>query len=71
MSKPRAEQSIAFVDQYRSYVINYGLGQDMARAHVERQPDRWRAFERLISEPTVPADLGPPLSSGGPAPRRR
>ncbi|HEX8511487.1 MAG TPA: hypothetical protein VF688_00110, partial [Allosphingosinicella sp.] len=34
VSQPRAEQSIAFTDQYRSYVINYGLGQDLVRAHV-------------------------------------
>jgi len=61
VSAKRAEQTIAFTDQYRSYVINYGLGQDMVRAWVERQgPDqttRWKATERLLSEPSVPADL--------------
>ncbi|MDQ3139482.1 MAG: hypothetical protein M3Q15_02005 [Pseudomonadota bacterium] len=61
MSKARAEQSIAFTDQYRSYVINYGLGQDMVRQYVERagasHGARWDAFERLISEPTLPSDL--------------
>ena len=31
----RAEQSIAFTDQYRAYVINYGLGRDMVARHVE------------------------------------
>ena len=35
-SQQRAEKSIAFTDQYRTYVINYGLGQDMVRAAVER-----------------------------------
>jgi hypothetical protein len=61
VSKARAEQSIAFTDQYRSYVINYGLGQDMVRAAVERAgPDpaaRWAAMEKLLSEPTLPRDL--------------
>ncbi len=61
VSKARAEQSIDFTDQYRSYVINYGLGQDMARAYVEAagpSPQaRWAAFERIISEPTLPSDL--------------
>jgi hypothetical protein len=61
MSKKRAEQSIDFTTQYRSYVINYGLGQDMVRAYVEGAgPDlraRWAAMERIISEPTLPSDL--------------
>lgn len=61
MSRARAEQSIRFTETYRSYVINYGLGEATAKAHVEAAaPDaagRWKAFETLISEPTLPADL--------------
>lgn len=61
ISRARAEQSISFTENYRSYVINYGLGQEMAQAYVEAaapdQNGRWKAFARLISEPTVPADL--------------
>ena len=59
-SKERAEQSIDFTDQYRSYVINYGLGQDMVRADVERfktPRERWARMEQLLSEPTLPSDL--------------
>ena len=52
---------MAFSEQYRSYVINYGLGLDMVRAFVERAgPDtdaRWKAMEWLISGPTLPSDL--------------
>ncbi|HET9355502.1 MAG TPA: hypothetical protein VFO42_04990 [Sphingomicrobium sp.] len=62
MSEARAKQSIAFTKQYRSYVINYGLGQDMVRADVERYPAgdaRWQRFEQIISEPTLPSDLRP------------
>jgi hypothetical protein len=61
VSQKRAEQSIDFTEQYRSYVINYGLGQDMTRAYVEAAGTtpqaRWAAFERIISEPTLPSDL--------------
>jgi hypothetical protein len=62
VSKAKAEQGVRFIDTYRSYVINYGLGQDMVRAHVEAAgPDaaaRWAAMEHVISEPTLPGDLG-------------
>jgi hypothetical protein len=61
VSKARAEQSIKFTDEYRSYVINYGLGQEMVQAFIERagaSPEaRWAAMERVISEPTLPRDL--------------
>ncbi|MEP2102642.1 MAG: hypothetical protein ABJP02_03720 [Parasphingorhabdus sp.] len=61
VSRERAEQSLSFNDQYRSYVINYGLGQDMVKAWVERQGDapvwRWKAMEKLLSEPLLPDDL--------------
>ena len=63
MSGERAEQSIAFTDKYRSYVINYGVGLDLVRQHVEaagKTPQaRWAAMERILSEPTLPADLVP------------
>ena len=61
LSKERAQKSLSFIKQYRSYVINYGLGQDMVRASVERagsDPNaRWARMEQLLSEPTLPADL--------------
>ena len=61
LTKVRAEKSLAFVKDYRSYVINYALGQDMVRADAERAgttPEaRWRRMEAIISEPTLPSDL--------------
>lgn len=61
ISAARARQSIAFTKQYRSYVINYGLGQDMVRADVEAAgaapQARWKRMEQLLSEPTLPGDL--------------
>ena len=63
LSKERAEKSLAFTDQYRSYVINYGLGQDMVRAYVEAAGSnpkaRWARMEKILSEPTLPSDLKP------------
>ena len=36
-SRPRAEQRVRFIDQYRSYVINYNLGKDLVRSWIESQ----------------------------------
>lgn len=62
-SKKRAEKSLDFTDQYRTYVINYGLGQDMVRSYVEAagtdQGARWARMEKILSEPTLPSDLAP------------
>lgn len=62
----RARQSIAFTDQYRSYVINYGLGKDLARDWLARfpaGPARWNALRRILSEPTLPRHLQADISS--------
>ena len=57
-SRPRAEQRVRFVDQYRSYVINYNLGKDMVAAYIESHgSDRWAEFARLISSPRLPSSL--------------
>jgi len=59
-SRGRAEQSVAFIEQYRAYVINYGLGRDLIARVVGRAgppAERWRAMRQLLSEPTLPADL--------------
>jgi hypothetical protein len=64
MQHDRAVQRVKFFDQYRSYVINYNLGKDMARRYIESRggtPDaptkRWAEFERLISSPRLPSGL--------------
>ena len=63
ISAEEAEQSLDFIDTYRTYVINYSLGQDLVGAFVEREsggdPDRmWQLFERLLTEPFSVAELG-------------
>ena len=62
MPRARAEQRIDFIDKYRSYVINYNLGQDMVRAFVEREggeeaASRWSVFVDLLSSPRLPSSL--------------
>lgn len=61
LSVARAEKSLDFADAYRSYVINYGLGRDMVRAHIEAAgadpAARWAAMRRLLSEPVSPGEL--------------
>ncbi|WP_422059928.1 hypothetical protein [Sphingopyxis sp.] len=63
VSPERADQSVRFTEQYRSYVINYGLGEQLVQAYIERgKPNReemWRRMAKIISEPTLPADLLP------------
>jgi hypothetical protein len=63
-SRPRAEQRVRFIDQYRSYVINYNLGKDMVARYLASQGGteanparRWEAFERLLSSPRLPSGL--------------
>ena len=64
MSKERAEQRIRFIETYRSYVINYNVGQDLIKDYVNKNggtdnnPDlRWKIIERLLSTPQVPSNL--------------
>ena len=64
MSAERAKQRVRFMDQYRSYVINYNLGKDMARRHIEslggtaaNPAKRWEEFGRLLSSPRLPSGL--------------
>ncbi len=64
MSRPRAEQRLRFIDQYRSYVINYNLGKDMVAAYIRSrvgataEPARtWSEFERLLASPRLPSGL--------------
>ena len=62
MSPERARQRVRFIDQYRSYVINYNLGKDLVRQYVEREAgndrdERWEVFEELLSTPRLPSGL--------------
>jgi len=61
-TQERAEQRIRFFDTYRSYVINYNVGRELVRKHVEALAGgdtgaRWRTFTELLSSPRLPRDL--------------
>lgn len=58
----KALQRTRFFDRYRSYVINYNLGQQLVRNHIEAQLEaqgntaasaekRWRLFHEILSNP--------------------
>ncbi|MBF0665094.1 MAG: hypothetical protein IR159_06060 [Brevundimonas sp.] len=56
--RAKATQRLRFIDTYRSYIINYGLGRDVVQAWVEGQGgDRWDAMETLLSSQILPVDL--------------
>ncbi|MDI1247920.1 MAG: hypothetical protein PSV13_03465 [Lacunisphaera sp.] len=62
MTPARAQQSVRFMDKYRSYVINYNLGEEIVRHYIERKAGadpvaRWRVFGELISSPRLPSGL--------------
>ncbi len=64
MSPDRARQRTRFFDQYRSYVINYNLGQDLVAAYLDQRvgPNgpalkRWEEFRKLLSSPRLPSGL--------------
>jgi hypothetical protein len=62
MEPARARQRVKFIDQYRSYVINYNLGQDLVRTYVEQRAQgdaekRWQVFADLLSSPRLPSGL--------------
>ena len=64
MDEKRAKQATKFIEKYRSYVINYNLGEDMVRSYIEKrggteqQPEkRWHEFEQLLASPRLPSDI--------------
>jgi hypothetical protein len=64
VSPERAQQRVRFFDQYRSYTINYNLGEDLVRRYIEKrggtqdQPQkRWKEFEQLLASPRLPSGL--------------
>jgi hypothetical protein len=64
MARERAEQRIKFFEKYRSYVINYNVGQDMVKTYIEEtcgagadHEKRWDAFTALIGSPRLPSQL--------------
>jgi hypothetical protein len=62
MEPARAQQRVKFIKRYRSYVINYNLGEDMVRSYIEKRsgndPEkRWSEFGKLLSSPRLPSGI--------------
>ncbi len=55
-SKKRTIQRIGFIEEHRSYVINYNLGQDIVKNYIEKiagdnEEKKWQAFTELLKNP--------------------
>jgi hypothetical protein len=62
MEPARAEKRVKFIQRYRSYVINYNLGEDIVRRYIEKRSGtdpakRWTEFGKLLSSPRLPSGL--------------
>jgi hypothetical protein len=64
MDEKRAKQTTKFIEKYRSYVINYNLGEDMVRTYIEKRggtaeqrEQLWREFGQLLASPRLPGDI--------------
>jgi hypothetical protein len=59
-----AESLLNFIDQYRSYVVNYGMGRDMVKNYINNKcgkdntPEKlWELFSQLLTTPLTPSEL--------------
>ena len=64
LSEERALRMFRFIEHYRSYVINYNLGQDIVSNYISKKlgkgkdiTKKWEIFENLISTPQTPGLL--------------
>ncbi len=58
MSRAQAEQRVRFIERYRSYVVNYNLGEELTRSYLDSQSStperRWEVFAQLLRFPMLP-----------------
>ncbi|MEM7703484.1 MAG: hypothetical protein AAF251_16215 [Pseudomonadota bacterium] len=61
VDRERAEQEVSFFDTYRTYTINYAVGEKLVADYVEAAGDdrnvRWKRFIGILNTPTYPDDL--------------
>ncbi len=58
----RADMNIQFFEIYRSYLINYTLGQKMIENYLSKknsrtEKEKWQEFYKLLKRPPLPKDL--------------
>lgn len=54
MPADRAQRRLRFIEEYRSYVINYTVGLEVVRAHFDEHggpAERWKTFEAILRNP--------------------
>ena len=61
-TRSEAEQRLRFYETYRSYIVNYRLGEDLVSQYIDRVAGadpgaRWKAFAALLASPPVASDL--------------
>ena len=60
-STPRAQQRLNYYKRYRSYVINYTLGEEFVRRHIDDELDsgqsKWEIFNEILSIPRTASTL--------------
>ena len=62
VTKERAEKNFQFIENYRSYVINYNLGKDLVEKYIEKNSNgdnykKWELFKSLLTTPQTPSGL--------------
>jgi hypothetical protein len=64
MSPERTEQRLKFIEKYRSYVINYNLGEEIVKEYIDKNAGsenhpgkRWELFKYLLTNPLTPSGL--------------
>jgi hypothetical protein len=60
-TEERAIKQLEFFNRYRSYIINYSLGEEVIRRRIENEidvhVDKWKIFEEIISTPRTASTL--------------
>jgi len=61
VSAKRADSSISFIEQYRAYVLNYSIGEDLIEAYITKRgkshSERWELFRQLLTQLSTASDL--------------
>ncbi len=61
VSPKRAESSVKFIEQYRAYVLNYSIGEDLIADYIahnsESHAERWVLFKQLLTQLSTASDL--------------
>ena len=61
-TRSEAEQRLRFYETYRSYIVNYRLGEDLVGQYIDRVAGtdpaaRWKALAALLASPPLVSDL--------------